>query len=78
VDRAADAVNTMRWLKNQMLANDRPNSKTGSERIAEKTDSKITHATMGLALELQTECLVKRRGGRSSLDSHSNQWQNKD
>jgi len=50
----------MRWLKKQMLANadtanDRPNSKTGSERIAEKTDSKITHAAMGVSLELQTE-----------------------
>jgi len=60
VDRTADAANTLRWLKKRMLTNagkasDLQNSKTGSEAITEKTDSKTTHATMELSLDLQTE-----------------------
>jgi len=60
VYRAADAVNSLRWLKTLMLVNvrkgsDRQNSKTGPETITETTDSKTTHATMELSLDLQTE-----------------------
>jgi len=60
VDRAVDAANTLRWLKTLMLgiarkASGHQNSKTGSERITEKTDLKTTHATMELSLDLQTE-----------------------
>jgi len=36
-------------------ASDHQNSKTGSERITEKTDLKTTHATMELSLDLQIE-----------------------
>jgi len=60
VYRAADAANTLRWLRKRMFENVRKasglqNSKTGSERITEKTDLKTTHATMELSLVLQTE-----------------------
>jgi len=83
VDRTADAANTLRWLKKRMLTNagkasDLQNSKTGSEGITEKTDSKTTHATMELSLDLQTESLMMKRGGYSSLDSHPKQWHNED
>jgi len=60
VDRAADAANTLPWLKPLMLvivrkASDYQNSKTGFETITEDTDSKTTHATMELSLDLQAE-----------------------
>jgi len=44
-----------RMLANARKASDLQNSKTGSERITEKTDSKTTHATMELSLDLPTE-----------------------
>jgi len=83
VYRAADAANTLRWLKTLMLvivrkARDRQNSKTGSEIITEKTDSKTTHATMELSLDLHSEYLMMKRGGSSSLDSYSKQGHNED
>jgi len=42
-------------LENVQKVSGHQNSKTGSERITEKTDLKTTHATMGLSLDLQTE-----------------------
>jgi len=60
VGGAADAANTLRWLKTLMLvivrkASDYQNSKTGSETITENTDLKTIHATKELSLDLQAE-----------------------
>jgi len=83
VYRAADAANTLRWLEKRALANadtagDRQDSKIGSETITEKTDSEPTHATMELSLDLQTQQLMMKHGGGSSLDSYSKQRHNED
>jgi len=42
-------------LENVRKASGHENSKTGSERITEKTDLKTTHAKMELSLDLQAE-----------------------